>query len=410
MSKKKLIRNWHRKKITKSISILAATVLICSISILASNTAAMTNVIDTTPPASITNLANISTPYYINWTWTDPKDTDFSKVKIYLDGKFKKNVTKGKQYYNATNLLAGTQHTISTKTVDTSGNVNKTWVNNTALAKYVINQLSLQASQPIKHVMVIVFENKELNNVLSNGPYFKYLYDTYGTATNYYGACHPSASNYLAMTSGKTWECGSDSVNLYTTTNIGTLLQNNNLSWYGFMESMPKPCYRSGSGEYAPRHNPFVYYADLVNTNLCKDHDVPLTNWTNMVNSDNIPNFSYISPNLLNDGHDTTVAYADNWLKGFLSPLINKSWFNNSVIFVTFDEGSTSAGFNGLTGGHIYTVAVSPFSKGMKVTNNVTHYNLLTTIEWLLNLGTTGHNDNPSIYPPMTGLFNFSGG
>ncbi|VVB97306.1 Periplasmic copper-binding protein (NosD) [uncultured archaeon] len=88
---------------------------------------------DTVPPAGITGLSNVSyNSYYIKWNWTDPKDTDFSRVMIYLDGKFKINVSKGIKTYNATGLLANTQHTIATRTVDIYGNVNTTWMNNTA--------------------------------------------------------------------------------------------------------------------------------------------------------------------------------------------------------------------------------------------------------------------------------------
>ncbi len=89
---------------------------------------------DTTPPASITNLKNITyRPTNINWTWTDPKNADFAKVKVYLNGVFKTYVPKGKKYYNAVGLLPNTLYKISTHTVDTSGNVNKTWVNKTAM-------------------------------------------------------------------------------------------------------------------------------------------------------------------------------------------------------------------------------------------------------------------------------------
>ncbi len=86
---------------------------------------------DTTPPASITDLTN--TTYeetFINWSWTDPLDADFSAVMVYLDGSFKKNVTE--QFYNATGLAHETEYEIATHTIDTSGNVNLTWINHTA--------------------------------------------------------------------------------------------------------------------------------------------------------------------------------------------------------------------------------------------------------------------------------------
>lgn len=88
---------------------------------------------DYKPPRSISNLKNISSsPKYINWTWKDSIDKDFAKVMIYINGTFKVNVTKGRQYYNATGLDPNTYYKISTRTVDTSGNVNRTWVNNSA--------------------------------------------------------------------------------------------------------------------------------------------------------------------------------------------------------------------------------------------------------------------------------------
>lgn len=88
---------------------------------------------DTTPPESVTNLVNVSYAQdYISWTWTDPNDSDFFNVMVYLDGTFKGNVDRGIQYYNATGLTPATTYIISTRTADTSGNINSTWVNRTA--------------------------------------------------------------------------------------------------------------------------------------------------------------------------------------------------------------------------------------------------------------------------------------
>lgn len=87
---------------------------------------------ETMAPASITDLNNITYGQtYINWTWTDPADTDFEKVMIYLDGAFETNVSKGDKQFNATGLTPDTNYMISTHTVDTYGNVNETWVNDT---------------------------------------------------------------------------------------------------------------------------------------------------------------------------------------------------------------------------------------------------------------------------------------
>ncbi len=89
--------------------------------------------LDTTPPASITNLQNITYEQaYIYWTWNDPVDEDFSHVMVYLNGSFKENVSRGVQCYNATGLAPDTEYTVGTRTVDTSKNINETGVNHTA--------------------------------------------------------------------------------------------------------------------------------------------------------------------------------------------------------------------------------------------------------------------------------------
>lgn len=86
---------------------------------------------DTAPPDSVTNLRNITyASTYINWTWTDPSNEDFARVKVYLDGVYKDDVLKGVQYYNAT-VTPGT-YTIGTRTVDISGNINDTMKTHTA--------------------------------------------------------------------------------------------------------------------------------------------------------------------------------------------------------------------------------------------------------------------------------------
>jgi len=87
--------------------------------------------VDGTPPASITNLQNSTTTTSINWTWTDPIDTDFSHVMIYMNGTWLTNVTAGTQYYQNSSLTPNTWYELGTHTVDTVDNINQTWVNQT---------------------------------------------------------------------------------------------------------------------------------------------------------------------------------------------------------------------------------------------------------------------------------------
>jgi len=86
-------------------------------------------VIDTTPPASISNLTNTTGQTWINWTWTNPPDADFNYTMVYLNGTWQTNTSY--PFYNATNLTPDTFYEIGTHTVDEAGNINQTWINQT---------------------------------------------------------------------------------------------------------------------------------------------------------------------------------------------------------------------------------------------------------------------------------------
>jgi hypothetical protein len=263
---------------------------------------------------------------------------------------------------------------------------------------------------PIRHVFIVMLENARRSSVLAEGPFEQYLQGKYASAGDYYAVCHPSAPNYLAITSGKAWQCGSDGYSTHASENIGDLAEKAGESWAGFEESMPTPCNTTDAYPYAVKHNPFVYYPDIVNNRSeCRSHDVPFTNWTNDLANGTIPALGLFTPNLTDDGHDTGVAFADHWLKDWLSPLLNDSFFASSVFFVTYDESvNDSSGYNGTAGGKVYFTAVSPFAKpGYNLTRPASHYDLLSTAEWLLGLGNCSHSDGTAAFPPLTALFDF---
>ena len=88
--------------------------------------------IDGTPPSPITNLTSTTGTAWINWTWTNPSDPYFNHTELYLNGTFITNIPAPENYYNITGLLPDTSYELSTRTIDTSGNINLTWVNDTA--------------------------------------------------------------------------------------------------------------------------------------------------------------------------------------------------------------------------------------------------------------------------------------
>ena len=83
---------------------------------------------DTAAPRSITSLQSTTGNFWINWTWTNPEDSDFGYSEVYIDNVWTANVSN--TYYNGS-YTAHSIKTISIKTVDLNGNVNNTWMNQT---------------------------------------------------------------------------------------------------------------------------------------------------------------------------------------------------------------------------------------------------------------------------------------
>src|SRR5262249_57030604 len=81
--------------------------------------------------------------------------------------------------------------------------------------------------------------------------------------------------------------------------------------WKAYQESMPSNCDPSNSGEYKVSHNPPPYYTSLSG---CASHDVPYTQLATDLAHNALPAFSFITPNLIDDMHDGTIAQGDAWL------------------------------------------------------------------------------------------------
>ena len=91
---------------------------------------------------------------------------------------------------------------------------------------------------------------------------------------------------------------------------------------------------------------------------------------------------AFITPNMLNDGHDTTVDYTGNWTRSFLTPLLNNTNFNGNktLILVTFDENETYE-----TKNQVWTLllgnAIPPNLRGTTDPTYYTHYSCLSSIQ-----------------------------
>jgi hypothetical protein len=112
------------------------------------------------------------------------------------------------------------------------------------------------------------------------------------------------------------------------------------------------------------------------------------------LNASVIPQWSFITPNMVNDGHDTNVTFISNWIKFWLIPLLQDTRFNDNgtLILLTFDENETYTVNNQiwalLLGG-----AVPKTSYGTSDSTYYTHFSALSSVQNNWGLGSLGRFD-----------------
>jgi phosphatidylinositol-3-phosphatase len=263
--------------------------------------------------------------------------------------------------------------------------------------------LAAGALPNFSHVYVIIFENKEYPSIVGSNraPYINALISQYGLATNFTAERHPSEPNYIALTSGGTQGITDDGVYDLGVNNLFDQVTASGRTWHAYQQGYPGNCFTGSSsaavfdgvgkpGAYVRKHNPAISYTSISgNKTECAN------NITNLAGFDPAAaNFEFIAPNMFNDMHDGTIADGDNFLKAFLPKITSSAAFANSVVFVTFDEGTT----NTSGGGHIVTIAITPnMTPSYKATAAYTHYSMLRTIELAWGLPWLGAAGSASV-------------
>jgi hypothetical protein len=284
------------------------------------------------------------------------------------------------------------------------------------------------------HVFVILMENTSLTTLetgINNNkaPNLATWQGKYATGSNYHGVAHPSLPNYIALTSGDTQGIGCDcgaaqgngtchplgdlcigtcSCDTAATGHLADQLEAANKTWMDFGESMGTACNLTDNGNYAVRHNPFLYY-DNVQTNQarCTAHVVDFSTF----DPNNAPNFSFIAPNLVSDMHNpdppdsTNIPNGDQWLGIHAGAILNSSGYKNGgLLVIVWDEDDGSGGLLGNTDDPIGIWVMSPYAKSGGYVSQVKadHYSLLATFEDGLGLGRVG---KASTATPLTDYF-----
>lgn len=293
------------------------------------------------------------------------------------------------------------------------------------------------ANHKFDYVLVILLENIALNTIINgtSAPYMKSLAENYSLATQYTAIAHPSLPNYLAMFSGQQFapwsagDCGpsgdTGSCTAKNSTNLVDRLEAAGLTWKAYVEDYPAKgtgsLYSSGGcylgdenpANYYGRHVPFVYFNDIIDnpqscakivrantvmTNNPETDDVLLKD----LNSVSTSNFMWLTPNGLDDMHDSTVAFGNRYLSNLIPAILNSTLFRTqkAALFVVFDEGTAQ-----YPSDWIYAIWAGPVvKKGYVSSTHYTQYSFLSTIEQNWGLHPITVNDVNA--PPMMEFFN----
>lgn len=255
-----------------------------------------------------------------------------------------------------------------------------------------------QAAGPwsgIQTVFVIVLENHDWSDIKGNStaPYINnVLLPMAARAEQFYNPAgvHPSLPNYLWLEAGQNFGIYDDnnpSANhLSTTQHLTTQLEQAGISWKAYQENISgTACPLTDSGQYAVRHNPFVYFDDVTNggnpaSAHCIAHVRPYTELANDLLQGTVPRYNFITPNICHDMHDCTIKTGDTWLSTEVPKIIASAAYQHAALFITFDESENGDGPIGM-------IAVSPFARP-GYSNNIayTHSSTLRTIQEILGV------------------------
>lgn len=332
----------------------------------------------------------------------------------------------------------------------------------------------------VRHVWVIVLENQSYASTFGEPAADPYLAQTLpaqgALLQSYYATGHESNDNYLSLVSGQPpnadtqadcqifndfaggvelpggVEAGQGCVYPVSVQNIGTQLSAAKRKWKAYQQDMgndparesaacghpavnaPDGTQKAEAGDgYATRHDPFVYFHSVIDDQTyCNEHVVALGAPDGTMPAGALrhetglakdlatplrtPRFSFITPNLCEDGHDypcvnqeggaSALADIDRFLETWVPKITSSQAFqHNGLLEITFDEsegpqddstacceeqpgpGSPLPGITGPGGGLVGAVLLSPFIKpGTVSTTPYNHYSSLASWESLLGL------------------------
>jgi len=287
-------------------------------------------------------------------------------------------------------------------------------------------------SRHFDRVVIIVLENgdyelavqdKNLAALAAKGASF----------SNFHALFHPSYPNYIAMIAGTDFGIhrrgryfADRQVNFPNDAahkTIADRLIADGLDFKNYVEELPEGnCpYRIDNqhvakrkaGDYVRRHVPFLSFGEVQEKWCDRVVRVDSTKSNSLLGGDNffvrdakqgLVAYSFYSPNMNDDGHNTNVGVASAWLSTFLEKTFPEKLRKGTLVIVTFDESDRN-GDNRIFTLFLGDMVKDPSQLDPKVLGrNYTHYSVLRTIEENFGLQPLAEGDRDAA--PITDIWN----
>ncbi|KAJ7751922.1 phosphoesterase family-domain-containing protein [Mycena maculata] len=290
-------------------------------------------------------------------------------------------------------------------------------LNYTGVSNSTLDDRHVVEGQVFNRIIQVWLENTNFETAAAT-PVFESLAQQGIVLSNFNALTHPSEPNYVAAIGGDFFGMHDD--NMYRIpSNISCvvdLLEDKGISWATYQENMPadgyygytytSPNYASPSSKpytyYVRKHNPLIIYdgisEDPNRIRNFNDFAADAVNGT-------LPQWVFVTPNMVNDAHDTTIDFAASFLEYWLVPLLTDPRVNgeDTLILLTFDENETyeiqNRVFSLLLGN-----AVPDCLRGTIDDTLYTHYSSLSTVQANWGLRSLGRQDTN---PLLSNVFSF---
>lgn len=197
------------------------------------------------------------------------------------------------------------------------------------------------------------------------------------TLSDFFALTHPSQPNYVAAVGGSTHGVWADWFfripRKYRT--LVDLLDDKGVSWSLYQEDMPYTGFqgdwvnqKTGANmviyfthslfllpifktslllliyiqshinfpQYVRKHNPLMSYDSCTMNPSCLARSKNFTLFYQDLDNDTLPQWMFITPNMTNDGHDSSITTAGRFVRKFLEPLLaDERFMRNTLILLS---------------------------------------------------------------------------